>query len=74
MKSITIDWRLRAGSSACEDCGVEGLSIADKTVLEAEANPRDPAESIEAKVGVFLIQLAAQGGYLIKMGEVELHE
>ena len=61
MKQLTVQWRIR------------GEQLSDLTVLEAEANPVDPTESIETKFGVFLISLAARGGYLIKVSEVELH-
>lgn len=61
MKRMTIQWRLR------------GEQLSDLTVLEADANPVDPTESVETKLGVFLISLAARDGYLIKVSEVELH-
>jgi hypothetical protein len=62
VKQVTIQWRLH------------GEQLSDLTVLEAEANPDDCTDSIETKLGVFLVQLASRGGYLIKISDVELHE
>lgn len=62
MKQTIVTWRIL------------GEPLAQFTTIEAPANPDDCTDSIETKLGVFLVQLASRGGYVIKISDVEFHE
>jgi hypothetical protein len=62
MRKVTVTWRILGGP------------LPQFTTIEAPASPDDCTDTIETKLGTFLIQLASRGGYLIKISDVEFHE